>query len=426
MFKFIKSIYLYVWFIVVVALLMMTLMWSVYLIPVEKIRENARFSVSEIDVSQKVYDLSLYGLATDWFTDPLILNNASFLGKNAFLDAILNPRVEKEAPEDQWLNFRLAVNVSSLAEFRVVPYPRFWHGYLLFLKPLLVFFDLGGIRYINLVLQLSLLLIILYLMYKRLGFRHCVAFLAAMCFINPVTSWMCLEYANVVNVMLLATLWVLLNKNSDDNYMFFMIGVITILFDFLTFPLVTLGIPLILYLCLYKRGFKEDIRCVVKNSLLWLIGYAGMLFSKWGLATLLTDYNVIQDGLENVLRRTYGITENGGVLSDVTVSRSILSNVAVVWNRNTMIVLGVALALILISYVFSLYVLKIKYRPKINLRALVLLGVGVMPFVWYSVLVQHSIVHPHWTYKILTVTIYAVLSAFVCCLVPVENKKTKI
>ena len=404
---------IYILSLAVGAVLAIYLMWGAYLIPMEKIRENARSSISDIDVSQKVYALSLYGLPTDWFTDPLILNNASFLGQDALYDALLNPRVEKVESEDQWLNFRLAVNASSLAGFRVIYYPRFWHGYLIFLKPLLVFFDLEGIRYINLVFQLSLLLAILYLMYKRLGFKHCAAFVTALCFLNPVTSWMCLEYANVINVMLLVTLWVLLNKNPDNNYMFFVIGAITILFDFLTFPLVTLGIPLILYICLYKRGFKEDVKCVIKNSFLWLFGYAGMLFSKWVLATLLTDENVIKDGFENVLYRTYGITENGWD-SNVTALRSILLNMNVILNEinNTLIILGVFLVFVSINYIYFSYRLKWKFK------ALVLLGVALMPFVWYSLLVQHSIIHPHWTYKILSISIYALLSAVVCCLEP--------
>lgn len=402
---------IYVLSLAVGACLAVYLMWGVYHIDVHKIRENARVSVSEVDVSKRVYDLSLYGLTTDWFTDPLMLNNASFLGRNPFFDAILNPRAEKVTAEDQWRNFQLAVNASSLRGFHIVPYPRFWHGYLLFLKPLLVFFDLEGIRCIHLIVQLSLLAAVLFLMYKRLGFRCCTAFIASMCFLNPVTSWMCLEYASVINVMLLATLWVLLNKNPNDNQMFFVIGAVTIFFDFLTFPLITLGVPLIVYICLYKRGFKEDVKCVIKNCFLWLFGYAGMLFSKWVLATMLTNENVIKDGFENVLRRMYGITEEGWDTS-VTLGRSILLNVNVILNTNTLVILGISFVLIFSSYMYS------SYRIRGNLRALVLFGVGLMPFVWYSLLVQHSIIHPHWTYKILSISIYALLSAVVCCLEP--------
>ena len=443
--KFIKSTYLYIWFIVVVALLMMCLMWSVYLIPVEKIRENTHQSVETL-LKTKAYHKSYWKRVirneVDAATDARMLNEAGFVGLSED-DFLLNPRIHYvDAPSfslyhsmnnTDWekkyvklLPVFLYQNIHARQKEGewIDLYPRFWHGYLLFLKPLLVFFDLQGIRYINLVVQLGLLFVILYLMYKRLGFGHCVAFGGAMCFINPVTSWMCLEYANVVNVMLLATLWVLLNKNSDDNYMFFVIGVITILFDFLTFPLVTLGIPLILYLCLYKRGFKKDIRCVVKNSLLWLIGYAGMWFSKWGLATLFTDYNVIKDGWENVLHRTYGITENGDVLSDVTMLHSILSNFEIIWNRNTVVILGVALVLILVSCICSFYVLKIKYQLRMHLKAFVLLCIGLMPFVWYSVLVNHSVVHAYlFTHKIFAVSVYAILSAFVCSLCEVKNEK---
>ena len=420
-------IFYYIGFIVVVALLMMCLMWSVYQIPVYKIRENAKSSVSIFDLTPKPTEV------VDIATDARMLNEAAFLGISD-KDFLLNPRIHYvEFPlfsldismdKTGWerLNIKklprfIYQNIWTRPEGKVWVdfYPRFWHGYLLFLKPLLMFFDLQGIRYINLLFQCGLLCAILYLMYKRLGFKHCVAFVTAMCFLNPITSWMCLEYANVVNVMLLATLWVLLNKNPDDKYMFFVIGAGTILFDFLTFPLVTLGVPLIVYISLYERGFEGDVKCVIKNSFLWLFGYAGMLFSKWVLATLFTDYDVLEDGWQNILHRLYGTTENGGYLLDVTIFSSIMFNLRAFFYTSSVYYLGV-----FVFFIGGILLFK-KCKIKGNLGGLVLFFVGLMPFFWYSVLVNHSIIHSYlFTHKILVITVYAILSAIVCCF---ENKK---
>lgn len=404
-------IFYYIGFIVVVALLMMCLMWSVYQIPVEKIRENAHQSY--VEISRQNYVIRCYG-AVDVGTDALMLNTAVFEGgKDVLHNALLNSGSQLFDP---FKSLFLSIYMKDISDIFVHEYPRFWHGYLLFLKPLLMFFDLQGIRYINLLFQCGLLCTILYLMYKRLGFKHCVAFVTAMCFLNPITSWMCLEYASVVNVMLLATLWVLLNKNPDDKYMFFVIGAGTILFDFLTFPLVTLGVPLIVYISMYERGFEGDVKCVIKNSFLWLFGYAGMWVSKWVLATLLTDYNVLEDGWQRILHRMYGVSEDSGyVLPDVTIFNSITSNLRIFFHISSVYYLGG------FGFFIGGILLFKKCKIKGNLGGLVLFFVGLMPFFWYSVLVNHSIVHSYWfTHKILVITVYAILSAIVCCF---ETKK---
>ena len=405
MLKFIKSAYLYVWFIVVVALLMMCLMWSVYLVDVGKIRSSL---LNSPDIFH-------------YFTDYLIFHEAIFWGQDALQDALLVPRAE--FVEDRVESLYISLHRIGANGAKIFFYPRFWHGYLLFWKPVLSFLEIKEACMIYKLFQIGMLCFILYLLYRRLGFKHCVAFLTALYFISPVQLWGWLHF-DMVNVMLIATLWVLLNKDSDDNYIFFVVGSATILFDFLTYPLITLGIPLIVYVCLYERGFKDDVKCVIKNSFLWLCGYAGMWFSKWVLATLLTDENVLKDGWERVLHRTYDATENGRVLPDATILHSILANVEVIWNKYTLYVLGAVLILVLISYVCSSYILKVQYKFRVNSKALVLLGVSLMPFVWYSVLVQHSIVH-FWVFshRLLAITIYSVLSAIVCCLEPIKVSK---
>lgn len=408
----IKPVFFYLWFIAVVAGMMVFLLWAAYLIPVEKIKDNVRkYPITEIVLPSQV-PFNFYGLPIDGFTDSLILNHTVFKGTQSIHTALLNPRIQYGKLWMQIESLLAALNENFQGNIRITTYSRFWHGALIFLKPLFYFFDLQQIRFLNLFLQVALLIAVLYLMYKRLGVKHCFAFLAAICVLNPMTTWQCLEYANVINVMLLAVLWVLCNKNPNDKYMFFIIGAVTILFDLLTFPLITLGIPLIIYILLYERSFKDSIVCVIRNSLLWVSGYALMLSSKWCLATLLTSENVLQNGWDNVLHRTYGKPENGMPESMLTVYNSISANLNVMQNKWSLVILGVFVLLLIMSYFFKPYKF---YR---NLKAIILSGIFFMPFVWYSVLVNHSLIHPHWTYKILAISVYAILSALVCCMKP--------
>ena len=125
----------------------------------------------------------VFGWKVDTCTDSRAINIASFVSKDKFHDSMLCPRLDLGKSEELNLyemlwSFSEYNGVSTKATLnydnssvKINFYPRFWHGYLLFLKPLLVFFDFHGIRYINLMFQLGLLFFILYLMYERLGFK---------------------------------------------------------------------------------------------------------------------------------------------------------------------------------------------------------------------------------------------------------------
>ena len=139
------------------------------------------------------------------------------MGKNAFEDALFNPRVEP-ANFNQYANLLIELHMQTLDNENVENYGRYWHGHLLFLKPLFVFFTLAQIKYLNLFLQVVLLAVILWMMYKRLGVLHCLVFLTALCFLDPVICWQCLEYQANINIMLCAILWILLNRNPNAKY----------------------------------------------------------------------------------------------------------------------------------------------------------------------------------------------------------------
>lgn len=406
-----KSVFLYVWFIVVFSSMLMCLMYSVYLIPVEKIRPNVAKSVVQIS-AKPIFSFYSFGGAQDTFTDTLMLNEVSFWGRDPLQDALLNPRVEPHGRWDQYGDLVIGLNTQGLQNLPIIDYGRYVHGYLLFLKPLFVFCDLQTIRKINLFLHAILLALVLFLLCRRLNFKYSLAYLFSIFFLNPLTTWQCLVYSIDVNITLLATLWVLLNKNPNNRYMFFIIGAVVV-FDFPCFPLLSLGMPLIIYICLYERSFKENIKCVVKNSLLWGAGYAGMMVCKWILATLLTDQNIILDGWQNVLYRMNGEQETLPFLTALKVNLAEYYHIETIW----------CFLLFVISIVI-LYFIR-PYRLKITSKVLIILGIGLMPFVWYIAMRNHSFIHHFFTYRILIVSIYAVFTALVCCLQNKESEKNR-
>ena len=406
-------------FLIAFSTLMVLLMWGVYSLPVEKIRGNVRSSAKIVNMTPRRlwYNYDVPGEMIDKNTDARMLNEASILRyKDAFTDSLLNPELIYEwwAPR----NLENSLRAQRLDRKALGVYPRFWHGYLIFLKPLSLFLTLEGIRFINLFLQFCLLLIVCYLIYRRLSVREVFAYLTTMLFLNPVTSWMCLEYATDINIMLMASLWVLLNKNKDDDKIFFVTGAVTIAFDFITFPLITLGIPLILHIALYKRELRESIICVIKNSLLWLVAYALMWCLKWGIATVVTGENVFADAWGNIVHRTYGFLP--GDYPDATAINlfSVLKlNIGHIYTKISGYYLIGFLVLLLMSFLVQ------PFGFKKNFQVLIFLLIALMPFVWFCILVNHSIPHYWFTYRILTVSIFAILSAIVCCFREVVHDK---
>ena len=74
----------------------------------------------------------------------------------------------------------------------------------------------------------------------------------------------------------------------------------------LTYPLVSLGIPLCFLVALNREKFfalpiKSAIKKLTAYSAAWGFGYVGMWASKWILATMFTEYNVLVDAFYNAL-----------------------------------------------------------------------------------------------------------------------------
>jgi len=436
--KILKSFYIYPLYIIIASLAMMLLLYAVYLIPVEKIKERQDSPyLTFLRMTKETYNPNFSGMKIDVATDARMVNMAIMPRyKDTLQDALLNPRMHYTAKpeysllfalnEKQLTNKKLANLPVTLSDFqkgvdlpndvvRIDLYPRYWHSWLIFLKPLLMIFDIKQIKIIHLLLQIGLLLAVLCLMYKRLGFKYDLALITALCFLNPLITWQCLVFAIDVNIMLLALLWVLLNKNPNNKYIFFITGT-AIVFNFHCYPLLTLGIPLITHICLYNRSFIENIKCVLKNSLLWIFGYVGMQSTKWILASIFTPYNILAHSWQHVLHRLRGNFEIGNYVGGITYQNTLLHNFYEYQYKSTLYYLAFFILTLIIAYFIKPY--KIQYNKKL----FIILGIGLMPFVWYFVLMQHTFIHHFFTHKTLIVTIYALLTAIVCCM---QNKTTK-
>lgn len=158
------------------------------------------------------------------------------------------------------------------------------------LKPLLLFCSYMDIRMLNVLAQGTLLLYLL-LQLKKSGVRCIPALGAALAVLHAWLLPLCLQYSTAW-LTALAAMCLLVRFQSrfekDGVVLFFLgTGMVTSYVDFLTYPLITFGLPCVLWLMLEKDRQKNALLLLVQLALAWGIGYAGMWAGKWLLVLFL-------------------------------------------------------------------------------------------------------------------------------------------
>jgi len=128
-------------------------------------------------------------------------------------------------------------------------YSRYWHGYLVFLKPMLCFFSYLEIRTVMLFIYAVLLFSLFYLLARKFDFPTALFFLISMLCVKAFIIPVVLQFVSAFNIMFISCIWLLVvhdkNQNEEKIFVFFLaVGSITNFIDLLTAPLITLGIPL--------------------------------------------------------------------------------------------------------------------------------------------------------------------------------------
>ncbi|MBQ7723336.1 MAG: hypothetical protein IJT57_03335 [Selenomonadaceae bacterium] len=392
------------------------LMIFTYALPTERLVENVRdgLPLYEREGNYPSWALGEHS-RLDNFTDAIILLEVTHPTENLIEAAMLNPRFvmpEEERPVETLIKV-FGGDTSGLIE---TVYPRYWHGELVILKPLLIATQVQHVRMLFAYADFILFVVALMMFQKVLGTRYTLAFAAVIMTLNLVSVSMSFQFSTVYIVTMSAIIF-MLKKNrrlfDDDlyNYFFAAIGIIIGFTDFFTYPAFSVGLPLIVYYLLNRRELlKKNLAHVLKlmTGLLisWGIGYAGMWSGKWIIAQVLTDYNALSDALGQVssyMQINNALNTAGW---QITSLGSIQRNIAVVGH-------GPIRIFIFAAIIFLVYML-IRRRKKISFSArkfLPYLMPAVLPFIWYAMASGHSHIHAFFTYRSLTVTIFALTCA---------------
>lgn len=392
---------------------------STGLISEESISKNAEESAA-ILYEEKLYPEIWKGnTATrlDNFTDGLMLSTVSTKeeGDSVVHDTLMATRI-KYGEKDPLTSLYKLYAGKKKAEPYYVTYGRYWHGYMIILKPLLLFANISTIRAINMLLQFLLMAFIMAQCFRKGYGWLCPPLFLAWLSISPIAVTMSLQFSPVFYITGLSAL-LLITKGGNLSLLktciiFEMIGILIAYFDLLTYPAASLGIPLILMILLSKKEQNTPVSKLIKTAacaISWAFGYGVMWFSKWVIGTLVTGQNIFTEAQEAAkfrLSNSYNdkVFTWGGTIS---VNAKVLFSSPFV------------LAVIITALIFFFYLFKTKRWAILDVMDLILVILSsFIPMMWYMALKNHSSIHFWMTYRLLSVTVFGI-----ACLLFIGFKK---
>ena len=385
------------------------LLTAVYALPVEPMAERVRGSIPIFEEEGASFRLVPARISTSLNTqsDALFLNIATTGNEGNPLDAAM--RVEFTAYGEY--SPTSSGKVQDLIQRYVgteepsyrLSYARYWHGYLVFLKPMLLFIEYGGIRLLNMALQTLLFAAVVYLAGRRVSGKYVFALaLSIAALLLPVIA-LCMQYSVIYYLLMGALLAVLkigprLRERKRYLDFFFFIGMCANYFDLLTYPLVTLGLPLVALLLMLRPTEKEGVCISLGSGVVWALGFGGIWGIKWLLAQAVTGEHVLASATDAALLRSG--TQGGGVIYRFrAIAEALKAYLCKPW-----FLLAAALFLLLVLLIAVGRLRIHSFRGKVP--ALALLGIGLIPFAWFFLFAEHTVYHP-FPHRILAVTFFA-------------------
>lgn len=413
--KKIKDCIKYILIFFITMIILSTLLVISFMLPDDNIRNNIYESLPTLlketnyfrPFFEKEDNLSAYS-ALDNFTDAIILNVASDRGKEQNINVVQRAF---SSIYFKYNNNNQCKNLKDSFDEKNTPnstYTRYWFGIESILRFLLLIFNLSEIRYINMIFIFLLFLIAFYLIAKKIHIKYAFAFAISIILMNFFVIPMSLQYSPVMIITLIETIIILTKYNEEFIKkkaipMFIIFGAITAYMDLLTYPLITLGIPLIIIMLLdlkqNKYSLKQELKLILKLSIAWGLSYAMLHILKWIITSIILNENVINIAVDQL---KYRLNIDGNThFNKMTV---IQTNVDIYFSKYVKVLLIIYTFIWVITMIFAKNK-NLKYKNLIPI-----LIIGMYPIIWYCILTNHSIEH-HWmTYKILSITMFSFLN----------------
>ncbi|HIX18557.1 MAG TPA: hypothetical protein H9860_09610 [Candidatus Gemmiger faecavium] len=391
--------------------LLFLLLLGAYALPGEPVRANIERSVpllQEEGLYPEFFGFKLFQM--DNYTDTIMLFEAASADETSPLQAMMTSTAYnvdnfETLPDDlaAYLDARAEGKNGADTGLEPFSYARYWHGYLIWLRPLLLFLTYGQVRVANYLLFAALACVLLWQLGHACGWRAAIWFAVSQILVSCFFVPRQMQFFTCFAVAYAACIWVLARPRTPDSLAVGLVvtGICTAFLDLLVTPILTLGLPLAVWLL--DSRVREDTplrRCgvVCGGALCWGAGYALCWASKWVLASLVTGQDIIGDALHQASVRTSADTWHGMELTWGNIIRF-------VWD--TLSSHGLLIPLLLLAVIcIGAFVLCLRSREAL-LRALPLALTALSAPAWLCLLRTHSIQHGWFTWRALGVTLFA-------------------
>ena len=433
-----KRILKYVLLYIILTILMLGALYLVSFIPKNAIRNNVTKSANKLYYEgEKVY-FNSFGrkLFDDNSTDAIMLNLTYTIDEENKLESIVKarrnfvPGVTEKIKLDEvgdllYENNKFSMTKELLQTIRgekqaSYEYARYWHGYIVVLRILLCFFDIAFIRLLTQITILLSITILMYYMINNTNWKMAIAIFVAFVATDLFVWINTIQGRFVMLIGLIVSIFIANKKINEKNINFwlFISGALTAYFDFLTTPLVSILLPIIIYTAVNKKELtlKNEIIKITQNFIAWGFGYFGLWATKWVIADLLYDMEIIKLSFSQIFHRICGGNKDINLIEFGFIS--LKRNVTISMNYLVMITYAF---LMIYAIIKKICLRKEKKRLYLSSKKIPYYICIIVTLAWYFIIAEHSNKHYFFTYK--TMVIPLIATAFI---VFDNNKKEKL
>ncbi len=364
-------------------------------------------------------------------TDAIMLNIIYSIDRNNLVESILRarrnyiPEISYRFIEDtvgnlkyetkRFLMTRELSNLVNNKEQRVFDYARYWHGYIVFLIPLLLLFDIVEIRIIlQCILLISFVILIYYISKRRswkYGFIYLITFIAF-----DLLAWITtIQGILVMIISIIVSIFTANGKitSKNLNLSLFISGALTAYLDFFTTPLMAFLLPVITYkvVNIEETTFWKELINIIKNGIAWVFGYLGLWIMKWIINDFILNTEVIKTSFDQIILR---IGLDGGKKASENLNLfALLKNC--IFSANI-----INMACYIITFIFGIvFIFKRKINNFFKSSKLSYYICAIIPMAWFFIIASHSEQHYFFTYRTLLITLLGTM------LIVFDDRKNK-
>ena len=307
------------------------LLYMVCLIPSKYIENNVIESSNLLTKYGKEYCF-LGIFPNDNYVDALIINEAYSIDSNNPLESYMTMRrnykkeiTKKEIEMPTGKGFEVTTSGISrdlvdlsreLSNFinnsldLSVRYGRYWHGYMIIYRPLLLLFNIKQIRILLFGIVSILFILNGFKIKEQYGYKFALLFCVVYFLTGGITGGNNLGSFPLVFITLIANYLVVSKKIKVNSLFLFSIGVIGNYFDFLTVPLLCVCTLIIFkQLSISDKSTKDRIINIMSDLFLFFFGWCLMWITKFIIYALIIDNNSISGIITQIFHRMSSSTD---------------------------------------------------------------------------------------------------------------------